>query len=194
MISFANIAKREFGKLAGRYGLVEKTVDDRHVRYENPSIFLVVSYDNGRSFEIGVEIGQKIEGMAPRPFSLAEILRLAGSEEANKVEAISASSIEKLEASLNYLEGLTARYAMEFLDNNESAYLKLADLRERESIAYAVDRDLRSARARAEIAWKKKNFADFIDAFQPMRSYLSPSEEKHYLYALRKMDHPTIDS
>ena len=188
MISFVNVAKQEFDKLANHYGMIEHSKNDQHIRYENSSVFLTVSYDNGRSFEIGVEIGQKLAGMAPRPFSLAEILRLVGADEDTQVDALSASSAEKLKTALNYVEGLTARYADEFLRNNNSAYLALANLRERESIAYAIERDLRSARARAMIAWKKNNYADFVDAFQPMEAYLSPSETKHLLYAQKKIE------
>lgn len=191
MISFVNVAKQEFDKLANHYGMIEHSKNDQHIRYENSSVFLTVSYDNGRSFEISVEIGQKLAGMAPRPFSLAEILRLVGADEATQVDAfsaLSASSAEKLKTALKYVEGLTARYADEFLRNNNSAYLALANLRERESIAYAIERDLRSARARAMIAWKKNNYADFVDAFQPMEAYLSPSETKHLLYAQKKIE------
>ena len=124
--------------------------DQQRVRYENGEVFLGVNFDSGRSYELGVEIGQKIPNKVERPFSLAEILRLRNVPASATIDGLSVSNTTKLADHLRLLADLTLSHADDFLTGNDLSFAQVAKLREKESIAYAIQRDLRSARARAQ--------------------------------------------
>jgi len=84
-IPFALDARRDFDAVAQQFGLSCVLANEREVRYENDSVFLIINFDNGRSYELGVEVGRKKLTQSERPFSLAEVLRLR-SERVNDFE------------------------------------------------------------------------------------------------------------
>lgn len=187
MIPFSAEARRLFDGVAVKYGLSCVGADERRVRYENGDVFLIVNFDNGRSYELGVEIGQKIPNKVERPFSLAEILRLRNAPSATTIDALSTPDAINLSDGLQLLADLTLGYADDFLKGGGLSFAQVAKLREKESIAYAIQRDLRSARARAEKAWEERNYAGVVKALEPVKSHLSPSEAKRLEYSLAKV-------
>ncbi|MDR0786516.1 MAG: hypothetical protein LBG44_01380 [Gemmatimonadota bacterium] len=186
LIPFANEARRHFDCVAMKYGLSCVVADEQRVRYENGEVFLGVNFDNGRSYEIGVEIGQKIPNKVERPFSLAEILRLRTVPAGADIDGLSVSNTTKLADDLQLLSDLTSSHADDFLRGNDLSFAQVAKLREKESIAYEIQRDLRSARAQAEKAWEARNYAGVVAALEPVKSHLSPSEAKRLEYSLTK--------
>lgn len=186
MIPFLTEAKRHFDRVATKYGLSCALADERRVRYEGSDVFLSVNFDNGRSYELGVEIGQKIPNKTERPFSLAEILRLRNIPTAVTIDGLSAFDATKLASDLSLLADLALRHADDFLGGSDLSFAQVAKLREKESIAYAIQRDLRSARARAEVAWGAKNYAAVVAALEPVKSHLLPSEVKRLEYSQSK--------
>lgn len=188
MIPFSVEARRHFDRVAMKYGLACVVADEQRVRYESGEVFFGVNFDNGRSYELGVEIGQKISNKVDRPFSLAEILRLRTVAAAATIDGLSVSNTTKLAANLQLLADLTLSYADDFLRGNDLSFAQVAKLREKESIAYAIQRDLRSARARAEKAWRVGNYAGVVAALEPVKSHLSPSEAKRLEYSLSKVN------
>jgi hypothetical protein len=186
LIPFSDEAKRHFDRVATMYGLLCSTADERQMRYESDKVFLDINFDNGRSYELGVEIGQRIPNQVERPFSLAEILRLKAALEADTVDGLSSYNATKLKDDLQILSNLTLRYADDFLKGDVFSFARVANLREKESIAYAIQRDLRSARAKAEKAWAAKDYTGVISAFEPVKSHLRPSEVKRLEYSSNK--------
>lgn len=51
-------ARRSFDGLAQQFGMDCVRSSNREVRYESGNTFLSVNFDDGRSYEVGVEIGQ----------------------------------------------------------------------------------------------------------------------------------------
>jgi hypothetical protein len=188
LISFSAEARRHFDPVAAKFNLSCVVADEQRVRYESSEVFLSVHFDNGRSYELGVEIGQKIPGSVERPFSLAEILRLRNGRDVAVIDGLSASNPTKLADGLQLLAELSLRYGDDFLNNSAFSFAQVARLREKESIAYAIQRDLRSARARAEVAWRDKNYAGVIAALEPVKDHLSPADVKCLEYLNKKTE------
>lgn len=182
-VPFALEARHQFDALAQQFGLSCVLSNEWVVRFESDSVFLSVNFDNGRSYELGVEFGKKKPQKPERPFSLAEVLRLMGSAEAQAVDGIMISDSSRLSHALGRLSSLTAQYASDFLLGNDFSFAQVAKLRERESDAYALEGSLRTARARSETAWAKRDYQSIIDALEPLEPHLSPAEKKRLEYA-----------
>ena len=187
LIPFSDEAKRQFERVAEKYRFECVAADERRVRYESTDVFLDVRFDNGRSYDLGIEIGQIIPNKIERPFSLAEILRLKNVSEGRSIDGFSASSVTKLRDGLKTLADLTLNYADDFLRGRVSSFVQVPDLREKESLDYAIQRDLRTARAKAVKAWNTKDYAGVIAAYEPVKSHLEPSEVKRLQYSQSKI-------
>ena len=185
MTSFLVEARRLFDGLATQYGMTFSEGSEWSLRYDSSAVFLAVYFDYGRSFELGVEIGQK--SLQPeRPFSLAEILRLRSAPSADRIDRLSALQPDSLMPALKALKSLVETYAGDFLNGDESSFAQLAVQRNMEAVSYAVQRDLRLARKRAAAAWSEKDYRAVVEALSPMRFHLTPAETKCLEYSLRK--------
>ena len=180
MILFASEARIYFDQIAQQFELTCVLSNDRQVLYRNDNVFLAVNFDNGRSFELGIEIGLEVEPR--RAFSLAEILRLRNVSD-EKVDGLMASDVSKLRSALAFLADLTLGHASDFLSGDTVSFAQITKLRERESKNYAHERDLHFARAKSEVAWAKKLYPDVVSALTPIEQYLSPAEMKRLIYA-----------
>jgi hypothetical protein len=182
-IPFMNEAKLQFDPVAQRFGLSCTSSTEWGVRYENEAVFLVVHFDNGRSYELGVELGKNNLAKKERPFSLAEVLRLRGVADANSATGSMISDVARLRDALIRLASLTERHASDFLAGNELSFAQVARLRDRESDAYVLERNLRLARAKSETAWASGNYQGVVEALAPLEQHLSPAEKKRLDYS-----------
>lgn len=180
MMLFASEARMYFDKIARQFEMTCVLSTEFQVLYKNDHVFMAVNFDNGRSFELGIEIGLEVEPR--RAFSLAEILRLR-KVSVEIVDGLMASDAARLRDALELVASLTLEHASDFLSGNAFSFAQISKLRERESEIYAHERDLRVARARSEIAWAKKNYSDVVRALVPVEQYLSPAEMKRLDYA-----------
>jgi hypothetical protein len=153
------------------------------LRYENDSAFLIVNFDNGRSYELGIEVGRRKPAQPERPFSLAEVLRLRGVPQAASIDGIMARDSTRLEDALTRLAALTLQHASDFLMGSDFSFAQVARLRQKEGDAYALEGNLRSARARSEEAWSKRDYRAVVKSLEPLEQYLSPAEKKRLDYS-----------
>lgn len=186
-VPFALEARRGFDDLARQFGMSCAVCNDREVRYENDRSFLIINCDNGRSYELGVEIGRKNLAQQERPFSLAEVLRLKGVVEAADIDGMMVSQAARLPSALARLARLTSQHAADFLMGSDFSFAQVAKLRQRESDAYALEGALRSARARSEAAWEKRDYQGVLQSLEPLAQYLSPAEKKRLDYSRRHL-------
>jgi hypothetical protein len=89
----------------------------------------------------------------------------------------------RLESALVRLAALTERYASDFLIGNDISFAQVAKLREKESDAYALANDLRSARASSEAAWSKRDYLGVVRSLEPLEPHLSSVETKRLNYS-----------
>ncbi|MFH1870119.1 MAG: hypothetical protein ABIG36_05800 [Pseudomonadota bacterium] len=186
-VPFASEVRRHFDAVAQQFGLSCVVSTEREVRYENDDVFLIVNFDNGRSYELGIEVGRRRPTKPERPFSLAEVLRLRGVADATAIDGIMVSDAARLHDALVRLAALTLQHASDFLMGNDFSFAQVAKLRERESDAYALERDLRVARAKSEAAWTSRDYQAVVKALEPLEQYLSPAEKKRLDYSRRHL-------
>jgi hypothetical protein len=177
-ISFAREAKCRFDPLAKKFGLSFVTSNEREVRYESKEVLLKVNFDNGRSFELDVEIGKKDGRYPGPPFSLQEILKLRKSEEAGSIYSFLASNEEKFKKILDQLANLTVKYAADFLMNGEFSFMQIEKFRNRESIEFELAAQLSYARSLAMEAWSARDYASIIRELGPIEAHLNPEDKK----------------
>lgn len=177
-VSFAREAKYRFDPLAKKFGLSFVTSNEREVRYESNQVLLKVNFDNGRSFELGVDIGKKDGRYPGPPFSLQEILKLRKAEEAGSIYSFLAINEEKFKNILDRLTNLTVKYAADFLLNGEFSFMQIEKFRNRESDELELAAQLNHARSLAIEAWSTRDYAFIVREFSPIETHLSPEEKK----------------
>jgi hypothetical protein len=74
------------------------------------------------------------------------------------------------------IAAIIASYATPLLEGDENAWKRIAEQRRKESQNYALERDLRMARAEVEVAWRKKDYAVVVKALKPLRAALTATE------------------
>lgn len=186
-VPFAPEAKRCFDAVAQQFGMSCVASNDREVRYENDMVFLIINFDNGRSYELGVEIGRKKLAQPERPFSLTEILRLRGVAKGESIDGLMVSDVTRLPDALKRLARLTSQHAADFLTGSDFSFAQVEKLRQREGDAYALEGSLRVARARSEAAWEKRDYQEVVKSLEPVEQNLSPAEKKRLDYSRRRL-------
>lgn len=169
-----------FDRVAQQFGMTCVLSTERQLVYKNDAVFMAVNFDNGRSFEIGVEIGLEVEPR--RAFSLAEIMRLRKLS-TEMIDGLMVVDTARLQGALELLARLTLEHASDFLSGNKFSFAQISKLSDLESKIYAHERDLRSARAKAEIAWTQKQYPGVVATLTSIEQYLSPAEIKRLDYA-----------
>lgn len=187
---FADLVARHFDSVTKEHGLLRLSADQGHVRYENETVSVSVKYDGARSFELRVEIGQKIPGGADRLLSLGEILRLKNVVAATAIDDRTARNTGQLSEGLRLLAEFVQNYAVDFLSGDGAAFDRVAEQRALESSAYALGANLRSARAKAQSAWEQKNYSAVVAALAPVRFHLSPAETKRLEFSAKRQPQP----
>ena len=186
-VPFALETRRAFDALARQYEMKCLPSTDREVRYENDNVFMTINFDNGRSYELGVEVGRRKLAQPERPFSLAEILRLRNVADAASIDGIMISDMNLLADALTRLARLTSQHAADFLAGSELSFAQVAKLRQRESDAYALKGALREAMTKSEGAWMKQDYQTVVESLEPLEQHLSPAERKRLSYSRRRL-------
>lgn len=189
MLNFKDHVLKSFHFLESGYSFHCVDANELCVRYESDKVFVVVRFDNGRSFELDVEIGQRdiLYNGKERLFNMGEVLRLKGVEKKEGYSFLQASGQSSLENAIDTLSGYLEKYGNDLLKGNRLTFKSLIDLRLREGEEYAIARDLRFIRHEAEKAWKKRDYRKFVSLYDPIKPYMTGSEKKKLEYAERKL-------
>lgn len=186
---FSEEARHQFDPVAQQFGLVCVASTEWGMRYENPHLFLNVNFDNGRSYELGIEIGKQGARYPGPPFSLAEILRLRDIQDAAFVSKLMISDEARLPNVLARLAELTIRYASDFLMGNDFSFAQVEKLRSKESAEFELASQLRHARSTVDGAWPARDYGAIVKVLEPLEQHLSPAEKKRLEYSRRKLFH-----
>jgi hypothetical protein len=184
---FETEVEATFGRVLSAYGFRRVGSTPFCVRFENEDVFVNVRYDEARSFELDVEIGQTntLFGGSERPFNIGEVLRLRGAEAKEEYDFICAETPSGLRPALDRLSRLLITYGGDLLSNDLRAFEALSRLRNEEAKAYAAEGRLRTMRARALDAWAKKDYVRFVKLFEPQKHLLTPEETNRLEHAKR---------
>ena len=172
--NFQILATEAFAFLESNFGFKLQLLAKDSVRYETEDVFVLISYDSQRSYELSLSLGQ-INSTTGQSFNFGEVLRSVKAPN-DVATSYQVSSAPALGLFLKRLAMVLQTYCTAFLKNNVIAFAQLAQLRERECKEYALERNLRAARAKVEIAWRSKNFEAVVSAFEPLRAALTAAE------------------
>jgi hypothetical protein len=177
-------AERHFGFLVSQKGYKCTQSNPFQVRFESPTTFVELVYDGNRSLELGLLVGKSGSEAAGSPsFSIGEILRLRRVPEAKKFFSVQVTSSEVLASFVEQLARMLRTYGGDFIAGSEQSFAELAGQRRREVEAYALERDLRKARAEAAAAWHRKDYHAVIKALEPLRASLTAAEVRKLEFA-----------
>lgn len=175
-MSFCAEARRWFDPIGERFDLNCVSSSESNVRYENARVVLLVTLDRRGSGELGVEIGRRSDRYPGPPFSLGEILRLRGVEDAVVASGTMIGDEARLPALLSRLADLTNRHASDFLAGNEFSFSQAQSLRNRESADFERRSRIATLRSRAEVAWRARDYEAVVNALDPIEDQLSPAD------------------
>lgn len=184
---FSTEARRQFDPVAKQFGLVCVASTEWSLRYENDTVFLLVNYDGTWSYELGVEIGKRNIWYPAPPFSLPEILRLQGIQNAAFVSGLMISDEAQLPHVLSRLAKLTTDHASDFLSGNEFSFSQIEKFRNRESSEFELASRLRYARSTVDVAWPAKDYEAVVRALEPLEVHLSEAEKKRLEYSRKHL-------
>jgi len=169
--------ERHFGFLVSEKGYKCTQSTPYQVRFDSPTTFIELVYDGNRSFELGLLVGKNgSETDAIPPFSIDEILRLRRAPEAKQFSLVQVTSGEVLASFVQQLAQMLITYGADFIAGNKHSFAELAEQRSSEVKAYALERNLRKARAEADTAWHKKDYPGVVRALKPLRAALTAAE------------------
>jgi hypothetical protein len=176
--------ERHFGFLVSEKGYRCTQSTPNLVRFESPTTFIELVYDGDRSFELGLLVGKTCSEASGNPaFSIDDILRLRLAPEADKFSLVQVTSSEVLASFVEQLAQMLRAYGGDFIAGKEQSFAELADQRRREVKAYAIQRDLRKARAEADTAWHRKGYPAVVKALRLLRAALTAAEVGKLEYA-----------
>jgi hypothetical protein len=184
---FSSEARRQFDPIAKKFDLICVAVSEQFVRYENDKVILIVNFDSTRSYELEVEIGKKNTQYSGPAFSLAEVLRLRGVQDAEFVSGLMISNEERLPDVLSRLAKLTINHASDFLMGIEFSFMQIEKMRTEESAEFELASQIRLAKSDADAAWSVKNYEAIVKVLKPLEQYLSLAEKKRLEYSQKQL-------
>ena len=183
-------AERHFGYLESEMGYRRTESTPSRIRFESPTVFVELVYDGNRSYELGLLVGRV--GSQNPPFTIDEILRLRGALEAKAFSLEQVTTRDALDRWLEELAGVLRTFGSDFIAGDESSFVEIEEQRQAEVANYAIDRELRAARAKVEVAWRKKDYASVVQVLQPLRAALTKTEIGKLEFAENQTHRPGI--
>jgi hypothetical protein len=170
-------ARQAFEFLISEYGYRCTEQAASRVRFESSVVHVDVVYDGNRSYEVDLYIGRKgLESREQASYSIGEVLRLCHAPDAKDFVLFRATSEEQLVGYLEKLASALRAYGRDFLLGNVDSFTELVRQRRRESEVYALERELRKARRKAQAAWDRGDYAGVVSSFGPVRHALTPAD------------------
>jgi hypothetical protein len=185
---FSDHVIRHFAFLISKYQCQCVSSNERLVRYENDLVFVNVRFDNGRSYELGVEIGQKnvLFNGQEMEFNLGEIIKLKDVENREKYTLFQVSDQELLVSAISNLAELIDTYGAELLQGNQVDFSSLAMLRRSECDKYEVARKLEFVRSEVDEAWKAKDYKKVVQLYRSVDAHITLAEKMKLEYAIKQ--------
>lgn len=187
-LGFETIAKSAFVFLENKYGFLCVETGPWKVAYRSPNVFVTARFDGNRSYEIGLELGRidNYAGSLDVPYNLGELLRTEG--QSNEVTSYQVTTTEALRKYTFRLASLLREHGHSFLIGDDLAFCRVAELRNTESLNYAMENELRQTRVSLEDAWRKKEYLRIVELLSPLQEWLEPSELKKLQYAQKHLE------
>lgn len=180
LLCFRKEAEKAFAFLVRDYGFHLVDAGETLLRYESSGGVFVNVYHGRSSYELKFELGRVSATGAEERFYPTDLADIAGTDEESFFQA---STAERVRTYLPRLARLLIEHGGDALKGDLFAFKRLRDLQVSKSDALARSWDLADARARANRAWRDKDYGCVIEAYEPVKEHLTPSERKKLEYA-----------
>lgn len=186
-LSFESIVREAFASVIERYGYRVVNADDSNVRMDSENSTIIARYDCRRSFEVGVNFSELVDGEVRRRilFSLGEVFREFSVPNAEEIDFLQSSDFSRVREFLSTVADNLERYCQRILLGDDDAYSAVNERRQREALAYTQQVQLEGVRAKADTAWREKRYREFVDLLEPLEAGLSIAERKKLEYAMK---------
>ncbi|WP_435641088.1 hypothetical protein [Micavibrio aeruginosavorus] len=181
--SFPTETRHQFDSIAEQFGLSRVTESLQQVRYENDLVFLLIHWDNTRSYEIGVEIGKKCTSGKDQSFPLHVVLKKDKAPDADRVSNLMVSDEKNLPAILQNLADIVMGHASDLLSGSEQSFAQIEAFSHHNNVAYAQNAELQHAKLIADKAWSEKDYVSIVRALEPVEENLSDTDKARLEYA-----------
>ncbi|MBX3173811.1 MAG: hypothetical protein KF709_05330 [Gemmatimonadaceae bacterium] len=165
---------QNFEYLVTEHGFRLAESEPNRVRFESETVYVEVTYDGHRSYELDLLVGRV--GSEEAPFRIDEIVKLRQADKAYSSSLVQVTTAEALSSKLEQLARLLSEFGRDFISGHEGSFREAAMQRSNDVDRYARERALRAARAEAEEAWRKKDYHRFVMLMRPLRAHLSDEE------------------
>jgi len=185
-LKFSELAREAFAFLNEEFGFRGRLEAEGLLRFEREDMFVLISYDARRSYELTLEIGRK-QKMPERVFNFGELLRSVNAPNIPSSYQVTSENflkfyLDKLAYSLRY-------YCTSILHNDAMALARLDKLRNIESAEFELASRLRRVREAVDVAWPARDYKAIVKALKSIEPHLSPSEKKRLEYSQKKLSH-----
>lgn len=182
-LRFAENAKAEFDFLESEYGLCATETAQTLVRYESPSLIVVV-YHGRSSYEVGVEITPRgIRREGEQPFSLDDLVALCGRRDLLPAGFLQASTEEAVRISVARAAAIVRECGGKALRSDPFELRRLTVLRSERAQLHALERRLAAVRADAENAWRERDYRRVEELYRAVEPHLTAAEIGRLNYA-----------
>ena len=163
--------------------------DDTYVRLDSLKCSIQVQYDRARSFEVGVEFCELVNGECSGrvPFNLGEVLRECGAQDVHAASFFQSRDLLQVRGYLIDVVDRLLEYCEPVLKGDHHRFEAVRRRRTLESADYTRRIRLQSVRAEAHAAWQARRYGQFVLLFEEFMDLLPKSDRKKLEYAKEKL-------
>lgn len=186
-LGFAVIARRVFDPVAAAYGLRLNHHTRNRVSYGTREVSLELVYDELRSREVAVLLGQPLT--PEPPLALSDVLSYAAAppECVRSAELLQTSNMRLVESRLAEWRAYLEQYAGSLLSGDDSAFAEAYRRRSDRASRYMFELLDRKKIAEADQAWRRRDYGKVVQILSPLSDHLSPAQSKKLEMARRRM-------
>ena len=187
-LGFPEAVALEFDFLVKEYSFSCVKREETYVRYESSVVFVNV-YLGRSSFELNVEIGERVIGkdLPESRFTIGEILYLANPQVAENYHSYQVTTSQSVKTFVGELARIVKLHAIPALLGDHEFFQRVAEIQLQRSNDLLRTWELNRVRREVETAWREKDFKRVIEIYDPVKDQLTPAEEKKLQYAKKKI-------
>ena len=181
---FCTAVEKAMGDLVLKHGFQVIERGRSLLTFETDKVEVALSYDDQRSFEVGVGVRLKPNSAEPA-YSFDELLRVQNVPANEWSTGYAARNVEAAEMIIRRIADILDRHAAPLLDADPDAWARLEEQRRSDCIAYASTTRMAHAKRVADEAWVAKDYQKVVATLEAVESELGHTDAAKLAYAKR---------
>lgn len=182
---YRDLVIKNFNFLVSDYGyaLLPSSATSYVVSYASGSVTVEAMYDASHSFELDIRLSNTEAGSTIESFSLHEIVHAGGSSRFRTPQVADERPVAN---ALENCAMVLKEYGDNFLRGDFFSFRRLSKYREQRSTEHEISTTVKMVKAKADLAWQKKNYMDVFSLLDSIRKHLSDADLKKLEYCEKK--------